>query len=136
MAYHRERFILIISKFRWNGTAISRPFLCCKLRGNRNNTLFCYPTIIVCHNVLCMIFDCINGRNANERSLTYTPLLGWEGISEPKGRRSNRTMERGWEFAQAILGPSNELARAHQSDPTPRNQCQNLEGGIGEPHLL
>lgn len=83
-----------------------------------------------------MIFARIIHAIANTGSLTYTPLLGWEGVSEPKGRRPNRTMERGWEFAQAILGPSNELARAHQSGPTPRNQCQNLEGGIGEPYLL
>ena len=121
MAYHRERFILIISKFRWNGTAISRPFLCCKLRGNRNNTLFCYPTIIVCHNVLCMIFDCINGRNANERSLTYTPLLGWEGASEPKGRGSNRTTMMGVCPSQHPTA-ARELARAHQPDLTLRNK--------------
>ena len=87
-------------------------------------------------NDLCMIFARVIHAIANTGSLTYTPLLGWEGVSEPKGRRSNRTMERGWEFAQAILGPSNELARAHQSDPMPRNQYQNLEGGIGEPYLL
>lgn len=57
-----------------------------------------------------MIFARVIHAIANIGSLTYTPLLGWEGVSEPKGRRSNRTMERGWEFAQAILGPSNELA--------------------------
>jgi len=55
-----------------------------------------------------MIFDCINGRNANERSLTYTPLLGWEGASEPKGRGSNRTTQRWWEFAQANIRPPPE----------------------------
>ena len=67
-----------------------------------------------------MIFARVVHAIANIGSLTYTPLLGWEGISEPKGRRSNRTVGRGWEFAQVILGPPDELARAHQSDPTPR----------------
>jgi len=46
-----------------------------------------------------MIFDRIDNRNANRGSLTYTILLGWDGISEPKGRESNRTTGRWWKFA-------------------------------------
>nr|DAD76518.1 MAG TPA: hypothetical protein [Siphoviridae sp. ctqpo8] len=41
-----------------------------------------------------MVFVVFNIENANTGSLTYTPLLGRERESEPKGRRSNRTAGR------------------------------------------
>jgi len=63
-----------------------------------------------------MIFVVFSIENANAGSLKYTPLLGRERESEPKGRRSNRTAGRWREFAQAITRLPPELARAHQSD--------------------
>ena len=41
-----------------------------------------------------LIFVVFSIENANAGSLKYTPLLGRERESEPKGRRSNRTAGR------------------------------------------
>lgn len=74
MAYQREWFILITSKFRWNGTAFRRPFLCWKLRGNRNNTLFCYPTII-CVTMSYVWFSIVLTAETQTNAPWHTPLF-------------------------------------------------------------